>query len=399
MRRRELSGAPVSRRFLPLAIGIVVLLGLTALAFVLGRSSRSTAQELAASRPPAPNVITGPVTRSPPQTNLMFRATLHATGEFSVNVASSSDGSLPVISAVGVQLGQVVEPGSVLAAIADSPVILLPGAVPAYSEMSYGSTGVQVRQLQAGLEAVGLSIGSDEPGTYGVGTAAAVARLYGMNGYAAPTEPSQIVARNAQQGHVSGKAQKLAVVPLGNIVFVPTLPARVIEIDHLGSTLAQTGFLAKLGTGVSTLSVTTDANSASLLRVGATGTAISAANGQSFSVRLDSKQTLPSSAGNPQGPRILLAFSPLVEEQASPFIGQNLAIRVPVRGGGSQLVVPQAAVVTSATGESHVVVVANGRQRSVAITPGLSFGGQMVVYPHGSELRAGEQVVIGVRSQ
>jgi len=46
-------------------------------------------------------------------------------------------------------------------------VIVLEGRVPAYLDMAYGSSGVEVEELQHNLAALGLSIGADTPGTYG----------------------------------------------------------------------------------------------------------------------------------------------------------------------------------------------------------------------------------------
>lgn len=94
--------------------------------------------------------------------------------------------------------------------VSGRPLVALQGAVPAYRDLVPGDTGADVAQLQRGLAAIGYPAGGDTAGTFGAGTAAAVAAFYTALGYTLPDgEP---------------------MVPRAEIMFVPRFPARVIKV-------------------------------------------------------------------------------------------------------------------------------------------------------------------------
>lgn len=82
------------------------------------------------------------------------------------------------------------------------------------------------------------------------------------------------------------------------------------------------------------------------------------------------------------------------------LIGRNVKIVIPVGGtDGPVLVVPNAALSATASGATRVEVEQpDGTTRFVSVTPGLSTGGRAEVTPIDGELRAGDQVVVGVAS-
>ena len=142
-------------------LGLTVVVGVVA--FLIGRGVSTPAQQAARARPPAASVLTAPVVLTHARTTVVLRGTLTDGGAISVGVPGDLSGDLAVVTAVGTAPGARVNDGSFVAAVAGRPVFVLKGRIPAYSTMSNGSTGIEVSELQAGLEAAGFGSGSTRP--------------------------------------------------------------------------------------------------------------------------------------------------------------------------------------------------------------------------------------------
>jgi hypothetical protein len=368
---------------LTVAVGVV--------AFLIGRGVSTPAQQAARARAPAASVLTAPVALTHARTTVVLRGTLTDGGAISVGVPGDLSGDLAVVTGVSTAPGAAVNDGSLIAAVAGRPVFVLRGQIPAYSTMSYGSSGIEVSELQAGLEAAGFSVGFDTAGTYGAGTAAAVADLYQRAGYASVTAPGPTGGSGTKH---KTRPQQYATVPLGEVMFTPSLPVTVVSVAHLGQTIASGKPLATLGSGRLSFQAATDLNTASLLRIGATGRATSDLSNGSFKIKLVAKKPGTGPGG---GPGSKLTLTPVNPGAAAQFVGQNMALHVRTgQAGGLQWVVPVSAVVTNASGASSVTVVRGSREVSVPVQAGLAYAGQEVVRPIHGGLKVGEEVVIGV---
>jgi peptidoglycan hydrolase-like protein with peptidoglycan-binding domain len=126
------------------------------------------------------------------------------------------DGSYPVVhqGAPGIvtwvaDLGSTVDRGGTLYAVANQPVRMLLGAVPAYRDFAAGMTdGPDVQQLEENLAALGLRPGRVDT-KFTAETAAAVRRWQAAWGLPA--------------------AQRTGMLPLGSVVFAP-VPLRVAQV-------------------------------------------------------------------------------------------------------------------------------------------------------------------------
>lgn len=150
------------------------------------------------------------------------------------------------VTAVRITGATKVRAGQVLYDVDLKPVTLAEGSVPAFRDLSVGTSGADVRQLQALLKAVGVR-GEEPDGTFGSDTAAQV-RLWQQ-------QTNQTVT---------------GVVARGAMLFVRRLPAIVAPADEL-----QTGALAPVGVPVirvlppaPTFSIAMPTNQASLTRSG-----------------------------------------------------------------------------------------------------------------------------------
>ena len=251
-------------------LALTVVVGVVA--FLIGRGVSTPAQQAARARAPAASLLTAPAVLTHARTTVVLRGTLTDGGAISVGVPGDLSGDLAVVTTVATSPGAQIVDGSLVAGVAGRPVFVLKGQIPAYSTMSYGSNGVEVAELQAGLERIGFSVGSDTAGIYGAGTAAAVADLYQRDGYAPVTAAGPVAGSGARH---RARPTQYATVPLGEVMFTPSLPVTVVSVAHLGQTIASGKPLATLGSGRLSFQARTDLNTASLLKIGASGRATS----------------------------------------------------------------------------------------------------------------------------
>ena len=448
---RRLPGSPERRsRALPVLVAVALLLGVGA--GVVARGFVSPAQVAANAKPPRASLITARVRFGVLAVPINIRANVGDGNPVQVGAPSDLGGSLAVVTSLGVSAGQRVGQGQLLLTVAERPVFLFAGPIPAFRTMSPGMRGADVAQLQTGLAAAGFGVGSDVSGTYGPGTAAAVSALYKANGVAPVLAGSRSTVRQ-RSGQVSAARRALAAaqakltadqnsnapksvlsadqaavtraehhlsaaeralasaqkatgaqIPMGEVVFVPHLPARILSVDKLGATVGSAGSgsgsgsgagrssgksssaAVQLGSGKVTLTGFAPGPQARLLRPGMTGTAISDVSGQRFGVRISSVN----------GPRIGLVPVGRVPGSA---VGQNVEVTLTASRVRS-FIVPVAAVGTSGSGQTYLTLsVGGGQTRAVPIRLGVSSGGLQAVSPvRPGGLRAGQLVVLGIGS-
>lgn len=114
-----------------------------------------------------------------------------------------------VVTSIGVDPGAVVSAGDILYTVDLRPVVVAEGVVPAFRDLSLRSVGEDVAQLQGLLTELGIFEGEVD-GSFGTGLRTAV-RVW---------QESLGVPDNG-------------VVRLGDVVFVPQLPARVVLADEV----------------------------------------------------------------------------------------------------------------------------------------------------------------------
>ncbi|MFF0478449.1 Tat pathway signal protein [Streptomyces sp. NPDC004284] len=197
-------------------------------------------------------------------------------------------------------------------------------------------------------------------------------------------------------------------VPAGEVVFLPELPVRVDKVKvHLGDTpdgsvvtvtssdvvvqaVVPAADAAQLRQGMPARVETTDGRQVTgvVARVGgAAGSATGGVAGRDGGAAGDgagSEAPVPVAVSVPE-PGVL-------KDQA------GAAVKATVDLGSSKgavLVVPVAAVRTSADGQARVRVLRGGRIVDVPVTPGLSAAGQVEVTPRDVPLGEGDQVVVG----
>ena len=205
MSRQEEAGTSrigSGRRRLGLVVGAVVLVG--AGGWFAGTQVQSPADAAASHTAPKAGPVTVAVVRQ------SLTASVVATGsvEFAsprplslagpvgtgTSAGTDGDGAEQRVTKAPVA-GTKIKEGDVLMTVNGRPVFALGGSVPMYRALGPGTSGDDVTQLQKALKRLGFDPGAIS-GTYGQGTATAVADWYKSKGYDAqepsPTDQQQL---------------------------------------------------------------------------------------------------------------------------------------------------------------------------------------------------------------
>jgi Putative peptidoglycan binding domain len=324
------------------------------------------------------------------------------------------------ISGLDVAAGKTISNGKKLAEIDGEPLFALVGRVPAWRDITPGESGPDVAELQKALGSLGYYSGGDTPGFFGAATQEAVSLYYEHLGYTPPATggvpmtdviflpslPAKVVALNGAKGQQPGQPF-LEIAARGSLALTGELPPayaaqvkpglRVKIFDevtgiHAAGTVTEVGTattLAPAGTIVNVGGGSGSVGSAGSTGSGSTGTAGSGNSG--------STANGSGSAANPGA----TAFIPLAVQPSTPLPaalnGENVLVTVETgRTEGPVLTVPVAAIVTTASGTSYVTVAgAHGKQSQVPVTPGISENGYVQVTPvTAGKLAAGDSVTV-----
>lgn len=215
-------GRPPGRRWRVLA-GVVVVVAAAGAVVIVVWPFGGSGSGGSGSASPYP-AVTATVTRGTLISRTAVNATLGHAGSY--DVVNRVQGTYTAVPTAG----QVIRQGQVLYRVDGSPVVLLYGQVPAYRDLSEGTTGADVRQLNRDLEALGYVTGAEldpSPDYFSAETAYAVQEL---------------------QAHLA--VSQTGSVSLGQVAFLPS----AIRVT---ATSASLGGLAGPGSPALTASSTT----------------------------------------------------------------------------------------------------------------------------------------------
>ena len=424
--RQAVHASRLSRRRRVL-LGVGISAALLGVGGVIGASFVKSPQQLAADTAAPPGTLTTAAVVSQILTSsVQMRGVVYPATEYDVYPsapASSSTsgtgtdtgtgtgtGSAVYISKLDVAAGDTITNGRRLAEIDGEPLFALKGKVPAWRDLTPGESGPDVTELQNALASLGYYYGGDTPGYFGGATQYAVSLYYEHLGYIPPSTGG---------------------VPAANVVFLPSLPARVLAVN--GATGQQPGqpFLelaaprslslagelppayasqVKAGLKVTVFDEVTG------LRASGTVSEIGTATTTAPAGAVVDVGTAPASAASSgsgtgtgstgtgstgTGSTGATVFLPVIVHPAKPLPaalnGENVLVTIETgRTVGPVLTVPVAAIVTTASGQSFVTVVgAHGKQTHVPVTPGISQNGYVQVTPvTPGALSAGDHVAV-----
>ncbi len=300
------------------------------------------------------------------QTNV--NGTLGYAGNYSVvNQASGAFTYLP-------SPGQVIRQGHVLYRLDNKPVVLLFGSVPAYRSLSEGTSGPDVKQLNADLVALGYATSSElDPHSdyFGSETQVALEKL---------------------QAHLG--VDQNGKLTLGQAVFLPSV-LRITAVSGALGTRANPGMSAMSATSTARqVSINLDAAQQSEVKVGDAVT-ITLPDNRTTPGTVSSVGKVASSGASGSGPTIAVDVT-LTNPAASGNLDQApVQVAITTASVRNALVVPvNALLALSGGGFAVEQVTPSGVHRVVAVSLGLFDDADGLVQVSGSGLAAGQHVVV-----
>jgi putative peptidoglycan binding protein len=417
---------------------------LLAIGGLIGSSFVKSPQQIAAdTAAPPPTVTTAKVVSQVLTSSVQMRGVVYPATQYDVypsapesDAAASGTGSPAGGSAAGggssgavyisrldVAAGKTISNGEKLAEIDGEPLFALVGPVPAWRDMTPGESGPDVAELQKALASLGFYQGGDTPGFFGAATQDAASLYYEHLGDTPPATggvpmadviflpslPAKVIAVNGAQGQQPGQPF-LELAARGSLALTGELPPayaaqvkpglKVTIFDEVTG-LHAAGTVTDLGTA------TTIAPAGTVVNVGggsvSVGSAGSTGSGSTGSGSTGSGSTGAAGSGSSGGAANpgATAFIPLTVRPSKPLPaalnGENVLVTVETgQTEGPVLTVPVAAIVTTASGTSYVTAAgAHGKRTQVAVTPGISENGYVQVTPvTAGKLAAGDRVVV-----
>jgi hypothetical protein len=295
-------------------------------------------------------------------------------------------------------VGRVIRQGHVLYRVNESPVVLLYGTTPAYRTLTPGMTGADVAELNADLVALGYATSAQLSRTsmsFGSATTMALEKLQADVG-ATP----------------SGE------LTLGQVLFEPTA-LRVTTVSALLGGSAQAGQTVLQGTSTRRqVQVALDATQQTDVAVGdkvtitlpnnkitsgvvtsvgtvATCAASSGSGGASSNSTATETDSCSSGSSSSSTPTINVDVRPLDPRATGTWDEAPVQVEITTSRVRGALVVPVSSLLARANGGYAVEVVGSaGSDRLVSVSLGLFDDADGVVQVTGSQLAAGQKVVV-----
>lgn len=430
---------------------IAGVLGSTVLAagigWAAGRTVQSPAQIAAKTAAPVPSLITVAVQKRRLSSDVIVRGVVRYGGVQPVSVIPSTLKSGTDILTVPPTVGAALAEGKSAMTISGRPVFVFAGAVPVYRDLTPGTVGDDVRQLQSALTRLGFNPGSAN-GVYGPLTSAAVARFYTAAGFSpfGPTSTQMRALRSAQatvskaqlsafkaqaalsralstppQSAPSSSSQSIPLlqqeaalaqndltnanaalselnakagvsVPADEVLFFPNLPLRV-QSTKLKAGDAVSGNVMTISTAKLAVDSALSLGDATLVRVGFPAK-IEESN---LSISVSGHVSVVASGPGTNGVDPQHVYMEVLPDQAPPqLVGASVKVTISVSStSGKVLVVPASALSLGGDGSSRVQVARGGTTVPVVVHPGLAAGGLVEILPVGYALQAGDRVVVG----
>ena len=407
---------------------------LLAIGGLVGSSLVKSPQQVAAdTAAPPPTVTTAKVASQILTSSVQMRGVVYPGTQYDVypsapesdtagSGAGSGAGGSPAgggsagpvyVSRLDVAAGRTISNGEKLAEIDGEPLFALSGRVPAWRDMTPGESGPDVAELQKSLASLGYYTGGDTAGFFGPATQDAVSLYYEHLGYTAPATggmpmtdviflpslPAKVIAVNGAQGQQPGQPF-LELAARGSLALTGELPPAYagqvktglkVQIFDEVTGIHAAGTVTDLGTA------TTLAPAGTIVDVGGGSGAVGSAGSTGSGSTGTAGSSNSGSGTNPGG----TPFIPLTVNPSKPLPaalnGENVLVTVETgRTEGPVLTVPVAAIVTTGSGTSYVTVVgADSKQTQVPVTPGISENGYVQVTPvQAGQLAAGDRVVV-----
>ncbi|GAA4846898.1 hypothetical protein GCM10023221_27020 [Luteimicrobium xylanilyticum] len=401
-----------------LAIWATITIAICAAAFVVGGRVRSPWDAAIASADTSP-VVTAKVAEHTVRNSDDLLTGTVSLGNTEALTVPSPDG-VAVVTKINVGRGDVLRPGQVVGEVSGTSVVALALPFPLYRDLAPGDTGSDVKAVQDELVTLGLMSSAAADGTYGGGTAVAVAKLFSSGGGAPPPasgdaraalatarqaladakddegETASAVA-SASKAVATAEAAAGTPLPRSAVVLVPAHGAEVVAVAKVGDSLAGGDDLLSVRSGSATVTVR-----AAVDQVPKVGAAVRVASVVDTSVSVDGvvSHVGQFTAGkDAQGP----GNDVVVKLSSVHGLADGDSVTVTPRSGAPTskgLAVPLTSLRDAADGSSYVLRVTNpptggkGHPTTERVTVELGASGNGYALVDGGSLRSGDVVVV-----
>jgi hypothetical protein len=296
------------------------------------------------------------------------------------------------------ELGQVISQGQVLYRVDDNPVVLLHGSTPAYRTLSAGATGADVAQLNADLVTLGYATSAQLDPTsasFGSATVTALQKLQAALGLTqngtltvgqALFEPTAVRV-TALSASLGGSAQT------GQMVMQATSTTRQVQVAVDAS--QQTDMA--VGDKVTITLPNNQTTPGVVSTVGTVATCPPASGPGGSSSSSASPGTDACSSGSTQNttPTITVDVAPSDPAATGTWDQAPVQVSITTSSAPNALAVPVTALLAQSSGGYAVEVVdPKGTNHLVPVSLGLFDDADGLVQVTGSELAAGQEVVV-----
>lgn len=378
----------------------------TAGAWMAASSARTPAQHAALAQPPSASPVTAPVEQGPLVDELLLDGSVTREASIAIPGPGSPEGAeKAVVTKLSLKVGETIRSGHLIAEVSGRPVIALPGAFPAYRSVKTGDDGPDVEQLQRALRS---RYGTPVTRRFDARTEHDVRKLYAAVGRRPivreeppPTggtaaEPAPLAGAAASSPPVAPAGATSLVIPLGEIAFVPHLPATVTAV-HAKVGGDGSGPLVTVASGPWQVTVKVDPVTEQELETLPEGARVSLAEGPfaGKSARLvgvrDAADDVDGDDGGPRAREAVFTVSDV--KNVSPAIHEAQRITIQkAKSNDDAVIVPVAALWTGLDGQVQVEVIGSSGHRRIAVDVVLTSGGRAAVVPLSDRLVPGEEV-------
>lgn len=437
-------------RLVALIAGIAVvslLAGVAIMQFIV-----SPATLAARTAAPEPGPVTASIEERTIENTVVLRGEVSYADSVAVSIEPSGGESRPVVTGHVPKTGAILNSSDVALEIAGRPVIVLPGELPAYRNLSIGMRGPDVTQLKQALASLGYATGNMDTDTFDWDTAAGLGALYEQLGYTPATggdeahDALRMAERGVRDANVQvaqaqamldearaqeasntigeeaalnsaweslsdaqtqlGEAQAavLPTLPSGEVLFLSGLPRRVDSVSVARGDVLSGSPMSVSG---ATLTITGSASKQDAELLSEDNVAYFAGpNDEELTAKVQSVEASKGSGGAEGGDSsrytVTLVPDDLTSEQIEALRGTNVRLRIPVAStDGEVLAVPIAALSSGSGGESRVELLIaindgpNAETENIVVDPGLSADGYVEISSADDRIEPGAKVVVG----
>ncbi|MBP3036640.1 hypothetical protein J2M53_10305 [Arthrobacter sp. zg-ZUI100] len=393
---------------------VTLILGAAGGTFLIAPQLKTAEQAAADALPPAARPVTASVEQRVLTEQTVLRGIISAGDSTSVVPSAALAATSPVVTAVPVSAGSSITPGTTVLEANGEPVFAMDWNFAPYRDITGGSRGPDVVQLQDTLAELGYATSLN--GVLDPLTQSGLSMFYADRGYTASVGGTDntragpgakisgtVVPDTVADPETSEPSSGGASLPAASVVLIPSGLHTVTQVlPGVGSYLTEPAQpLLRLNAGANVAVAVLDAGTAATYAAGDEAVLTDSRDDTEHPLEISSVGTEPTEVPG-VGNGIKVVFSFRGTAPAPTPEGSTLLIRVTLEGDPEPVAaVPVTALYARSDGTSFVTVAADPQTGTdsldVTVTPGRDIGGWVAIDAQNAEsLPVGSIIVVGM---